>query len=126
MKVISKSFFRFISMSNPARPKFFVYAPDKTEEGTFAKRKAIRNEHLVRIRTVISSGMIRVGGVLLTPESASKPPEEQKMIGSTLIFEADSLEEVRKIIEEDVYYKEGVWDPEKLVILPMLAATPIP
>ncbi|KIK68911.1 hypothetical protein GYMLUDRAFT_236798 [Collybiopsis luxurians FD-317 M1] len=113
-------------MSNPARPKFFVYAPDKTDEGTFAKRKSVRSEHLERMKKVASDGFIRVGGVLLSPESLSAPPEGQKMIGSTFICEAEALEDVKKFIQDDIYYKEGVWDPEKLVILPLLPATPIP
>ncbi|KAJ3810576.1 hypothetical protein EV368DRAFT_52298 [Lentinula lateritia] len=116
------------SNSNSARPnlKFFVYAPDDTEEGTFAKRLSIRNEHLARMKTILAAGTIRVGGVLLSPESLSAPPEGQKMIGSTFICEAESLDEVKKMVEEDIYYKEGVWDKEKIVVLPMMAATPIP
>ncbi|KAJ4468348.1 hypothetical protein J3R30DRAFT_3715290 [Lentinula aciculospora] len=113
-------------MSNPVRPKFFVYAPDKTEEGTFAKRVAVRSEHLTRMKTILEAGTIRVGGVLLSPESLSAPLEGQKMVGSTFICEAESLDDVKKMVEEDVYYKEGVWDKEKIVVLPMLAATPIP
>ncbi|KAJ3901693.1 hypothetical protein F5879DRAFT_967255 [Lentinula edodes] len=137
-------------MSNSPRPKFFVYAPDHTEEGTFAKRLSIRNEHLARMKTILAAGTIRtlfpyhpsigirnlirvlhwywvgVGGVLLSPESLSAPPEGQKMIGSTFICEAESLDEVKKMVEEDIYYKEGVWDKEKIVVLPMMAATPIP
>jgi hypothetical protein len=31
-----------------------------------------------------------------------------KMIGSLLFFEAESVEEVRKIIESDIYYTGGV------------------
>jgi len=31
-----------------------------------------------------------------------------KMIGSVLFYEASSIEEVRKVIESDPYYKDGV------------------
>ncbi|KAJ3727122.1 hypothetical protein EV361DRAFT_501977 [Lentinula raphanica] len=113
-------------MSNPVLPKFFVYAPDKTEEGTFAKRMSVRNEHLARMKTILGEGTIRIGGVLLSPESLTAPPEGQKMVGSTFICQAESLEDVRKMVEGDIYYKEGVWDTEKIVVLPLMAATPIP
>ena len=49
-----------------------------------------------------------VGGAILTPESAETPSSEKKMIGSVLIVEADNINEVRKAIEEDVYYTSGV------------------
>jgi hypothetical protein len=80
-----------------------------------------------------------VGGAMLTPESI-EPGGESKMIGSVLVYEAESLEEVRKVVESDIYYKSGVvslpcmtamctdcdfvrqWDPEKLVILPFKLA----
>lgn len=59
------------------------------------------------------------------------------------IFEAENIEAVKKIIENDIYYTSGVvsvialfeivlecslyqWDPERIVILPFAAATPIP
>ena len=63
------------------------------------------------------------------------------MVGSMFICEAESLEEVRKVMENDVYYTSGVvsapfnvgrrgtvltvrqWDKEKLVILPLALAT---
>jgi hypothetical protein len=34
--------------------------------------------------------------------------EDKKFIGSVLIFEADQIDDVRKRIESDVYYTEGV------------------
>lgn len=37
---------------------FFVYAPDKTEEGTFQKRLAVREQHLVVARENIASKKI--------------------------------------------------------------------
>ena len=34
-----------------------------------------------------------VGGVLTTPDSVTNPEAPKKMLGSTLIFEAESIEE---------------------------------
>ena len=87
---------------------------------------------------------------MLTPESATLPAAERKMVGSVFVCEAESLEEVRALMESDVYYTSGVvsrvfrlcfafrlvrwdladergqWDKEKLVILPIALATPLP
>ncbi|KAF8638015.1 hypothetical protein AX16_010647 [Volvariella volvacea WC 439] len=113
------------STTTPTKHLFFVYAPDKTEEGTFERRLAARPKHLELAAKNVASKFTRVGGPLLTPESL-EPGAQKKMIGSTMIFEAESIEEVRKVIENDPYYVTGVWDPEKLVILPFIAATPLP
>lgn len=66
----------------------------------------------------------------------------KKAIGSALIVQAENIEEVRKIIENDIYVTEGVvssqhlvefmslnksqWDKEKLLIAPFISATPFP
>lgn len=83
---------------------------------------------------------------MLTPESITSPTAVKTMTGSTIIYSASSLEEVRKIVESDVYYTAGVvrlfarphtrnpltmvalvqWDREKLAITPFVTATPLP
>ncbi|KAF9528522.1 hypothetical protein CPB83DRAFT_854306 [Crepidotus variabilis] len=115
-----------VSAAPPARKLFFVWAPDKTEEGTFQKRLSVREKHLVTAKERIEGGFIRLGGMVTTPESIATPDTPKKMIGSTFICEAESLDEVRKKVENDIYYTSGVWDPEKLVILPFFGATTIP
>ncbi|KAF4567782.1 hypothetical protein EYR40_006790 [Pleurotus pulmonarius] len=106
--------------------RFFVYAPDKTEDGTFEKRLSVRPEHVEMAKKNIAEGVIRVGGFLLTPESIATADAPKKMIGSTFIVEATSIDEVQKLVEGDIYYKAGVWDVERIVILPFVAATTIP
>ncbi|KAJ7636945.1 hypothetical protein FB45DRAFT_1025035 [Roridomyces roridus] len=106
-------------MSTPERPKFVVYAPDKTDEGSMQRRLAVRQEHLQRAANPPDGIVVHVGGAMLTPESLA-PDAETKMVGSIIIFEADNIDVVRKQIESDVYYKTGVWDAEELVILPFM------
>ncbi|KAF8217717.1 hypothetical protein K438DRAFT_1556119 [Mycena galopus ATCC 62051] len=108
----------------PALHKFFVHAPDKTDPDAFSRRLSVRTKHLEVARKAIDAGSIRVAGALLTPESLLS--SDKKMIGSTFIFEAENIETVKKIIESDIYYTSGVWDPERIVILPFVAATPFP
>jgi len=110
--------------SEPALSKFLVYAPDKTDQGAFERRQSVRPKHLENAAQGISDGLIRMGGALLTPESLTGG--EKKTIGSCMIYEARTLEEIKVIVESDIYYTAGVWDPERLVILPFVAATPFP
>ena len=49
-----------------------------------------------------------VGAALLTPESIATPDAEKKLIGSTFICEAETLEDVKKAVEADIYYTSGV------------------
>ena len=52
--------------------------------------------------------ILEAGNAFLTPESISPGVTEKEMIGSVMVFEAESLEEVRKIVENDIYYTTGV------------------
>ncbi|KAK7046906.1 YCII domain-containing protein [Favolaschia claudopus] len=115
------------SMSTTAAPalhKFFVYAPDKTDPDAFSRRLSVRTKHLAVAKKSIESGSVEVAGAVMTPESVLS--DDKKMIGSTFIFEAENIEVVKKVIENDVYYTSGVWDPERIVILPYMGATPYP
>ncbi|TEB37487.1 hypothetical protein FA13DRAFT_1705674 [Coprinellus micaceus] len=137
-------------MSSQARPTpkyFFVYAPDKTEAGTFERRMSVRPKHLETAHERTGQGLIRMLDTVVnsvhaaltipppslvleaacsTPESIASPDAPKKLIGSTFIYQAESLEEVKKLVESDVYYQSGVWDPEKIVITPFAPATPLP
>jgi len=116
-----------IQMSVPtsaATPKirYMVYAPDCTDEGALERRLSVRSKHLEVAAANIAAGITRVGAVLLSPESVDR--EDKKMVGSMFICEVDSLEEAKKVVESDIYYTAGVWDKEKIVILPCIVAAP--
>ncbi|KAK1225272.1 hypothetical protein PQX77_011791 [Marasmius sp. AFHP31] len=115
-------------MSKGASGKFLIYvhAPDRTEEGTFEKRMSVRPKHIELLKANIANGSIRVAAAMLSPESMHAAQEDRKFIGSTLIFEAESIEEVREKLKADPYWDNNVWDKEKMVITPIAAATPIP
>jgi len=108
--------------STPDFPKFVVYAPDKTDEGAYERRLSVRPQHLENAAKPIDGVKVHVGGAMLTPESLTGA--DKKMVGSVIIYEAENIEVVRKIIEADIYYTAGVWDPERLVILPFVGAFP--
>ncbi|KAI0365945.1 hypothetical protein BV20DRAFT_1003324 [Pilatotrama ljubarskyi] len=110
----------------PQRYKFVVYAPDMADEGAFQRRLNVRQAHLQRAKEEIGRGVIKVAGAMLTPESIQPPTAEKNMVGSVFICEAPSLEAVRELMESDVYYTSGVWDKEKMVILPLALVTAVP
>jgi hypothetical protein len=45
---------------------------------------------------------------LLSPESVESPTSETKIVGSVLVYEADTIAEVKKAVESDIYYTSGV------------------
>lgn len=54
--------------------------------------------------------MAEVLGPTLTPESVL-PGAEQRMNGSLLVVEASSIEEVKRVVEGDVFYSNNVVSP---------------
>lgn len=102
---------RMSSQAQSASKLFFVYAPDKTDEGTFENRMTVRPKHLETAKERTAQGLIRrfllaltsisiiepcttgLGGGLMTPESIATPDAPKKLVGSTFIFQAESLEE---------------------------------
>lgn len=52
-------------------------------------------------------------------EEELKDGEDPKIKGSVMLALADSREEVLKALQEDIYYKSGVWDWEKVQIHPV-------
>jgi len=114
-----------MSSSTKQLQKFFVYAPDSQAEGTRARRYEVRPRHMDGVAPLIKAGIIQVGGMLLDPE-LHDDSDLKPAVGSILIVKAESLSEVKAMIESDIYYTSGVWDREKLLILPFIPATPFP
>ncbi|KAG1904379.1 uncharacterized protein F5891DRAFT_42829 [Suillus fuscotomentosus] len=112
--------------STPSLLNFVVWAPDYTDEGALERRLAVRPAHLENAKKLINQGILRVGGGLLTPESVNAAAADIKFVGSCLIYEGETIDAVRKIVEEDLYYTADVWDKEKIVILPIALATGLP
>jgi len=44
----------------------------------------------------------------MTPESVDAAAADKKFLGSCIIFEGENIDVVRKLVEEDVYYKNDV------------------
>ncbi|KAI0090658.1 hypothetical protein BDY19DRAFT_725267 [Irpex rosettiformis] len=113
-----------MSDSQPKKYTFLLYAPDYTDSEALNRRLAVRPKHLENAKVMFNGGVSRIGGALVSPDSYDTP--NRKMVGSMMVFEAENIEAVRKIVEQDVYYTGGVWDKERLVIIPWVSAHPLP
>ncbi|KAI0343502.1 hypothetical protein BDW22DRAFT_1328402 [Trametopsis cervina] len=113
-------------MSDSAHKKhlFVLYAPDHTDADAPSRRLAVRPKHIEAGKQLYADGVHRLGGAMISPDTYQT--DSKKMVGSFLIFEAESIEAVREIVEKDVYWTGNVWDKEKLAIIPFVAAHPFP
>ena len=66
-------------------------------ENALEKRTPFRAEHLARLKNLKSQGLL----ITLGPTESSS-----HVFG---IFESSSIEVLRNILEEDVYWKQGIW-----------------
>lgn len=80
---------------------YLVIARDGTDEEARARRQAVRERHLEGIKPAVEDGTIQLGGALLN--------DGGEMIGSALLLEAASREEVEALLKRDIYTQAGVW-----------------
>ncbi|CAG8651812.1 27660_t:CDS:2 [Gigaspora margarita] len=80
-------------------------ASDHDDPDAGARRLSSRPEHVSRANKSRESGLIVTGGAILSDTKS----EDATMIGSVMIMEADSEEEVRKYLNEDPYVTNKVW-----------------
>ncbi|CAE6462161.1 unnamed protein product [Rhizoctonia solani] len=113
-----------IGLTSRMSHTFVLYAPDCSDPDALSRRLSVRENHMAKAKESLGTFLIR-GGAMLAPDSdldAVAAGGPKKMIGSVIFIRGNSLEEVTKKVKEDIYYKSGVWDPEKLVILPYIEA----
>ncbi|KAI0628390.1 hypothetical protein C8Q77DRAFT_1162133 [Trametes polyzona] len=105
-------------VSGPKLNYFLVHIPDLPN----AQRTKHEREHIEHNGLLIQSGLIRLGGGLLPPETkATDADAHQKIVGSWIIVQADSIDAVSSVVKKDIYYTSGeVWDHEKIQITPVL------
>lgn len=92
-------------------PHFILIGRDCPD--ALERRLKARDEHLAGLRELENAGKLVVAGPI---RNGGKP------VGTVAIFESDSLETARALMERDPYVREGVfesWSVEPyLVVLP--------
>ena len=93
-------------------PQFLVLADDYKDADALNRRLSVREEHLKRVRVDKTTGKFIIGGAKLSTDN--------KMIGSMLVVEFDTENEVRDWINKDPYVTGKVW--EHIEVLPFRVA----
>lgn len=80
---------------------FLVLAHDGRDAEALERRLAVREAHLKGLAPAVESGRLQVGGALLD--------DEGRMIGSMLVVEAESRQDLDDFLKADIYSRHGVW-----------------
>jgi uncharacterized protein len=83
------------------RMRYAVIARDGTDPEAKARRLAVRPAHLERVAPFVERGRVLIGGAILD--------EAGDMVGSVLLTDFTSREEVEEWVAEDPYVTGGVW-----------------
>ena len=105
--------FRRFSTARRLAQQYLIIAEDVAESHILERRMDVRPAHLNSVEAQVAAGKCIMGGAMLN---------DGKPIGSALILEANDATEVRKMIKEDPYVTEGVWDVNKIQIIPFKLA----
>ncbi|KAF3057965.1 putative dimeric alpha-beta barrel protein [Daldinia childiae] len=101
-----------ITAPPPGKHEWLVVVPDKP--GTREKRLEVRAQHFEGLKPYVESKQFKTGGAVLNDKPESDDPATFDWYGSTLVVVAESKEEVKAILEKDIYTRTGVWDTEKV------------
>jgi len=92
--------------------QFLLVAYDGTDPTAPERRMKSRPEHLEKIAVVKRAGQFLCGGAILNNEGS--------MIGSMILYEAENREALDKLLENEPYISNNVW--EKIEIRPFRMA----
>ena len=81
---------------------YVLHAYDYTDEGAYDRRLAVRQAHLDGVRGLKANGHFMLGGALLDPDG--------KMIGSMMVIDFNSMEQLNEWLPNDPYVVGRVWD----------------
>ncbi|KAK4188038.1 hypothetical protein QBC35DRAFT_497237 [Podospora australis] len=109
---------------NPKKIEWLVVIPDFP--GANEKRLEVRPQHFGGLRPCVDSGLYKMGGAVLHEPPQGTDPTNFSFAGSTIVISASSREEIKEVLRNDIYAKEGVWDVENAQMWPFLCAFRFP
>jgi len=92
--------------------QFLLIAHDGTDPGAIDRRMKSRPDHLEKIAMIKKEGQFLCGGAILNDEGT--------MIGSMILYEAENREALDKLLKNEPYIYNNVW--EKIEISPFRMA----
>ena len=81
--------------------KYFIVALDGTDADAPARRQAVRDAHIEGVKVLKDNGQVVAGGALLSDDGG--------MIGSGVIVDFDTPEELDHWLKTDPYVTGDVW-----------------
>lgn len=93
--------------------QYVVHAYDHTGPDALDRRMAARPAHLTYVSQLKEKGQFLLGGALLDPDG--------KMIGSMLMLDMETEDQLTTYLENDPYIVQGVW--AKIDVKPFRQAT---
>jgi len=79
-----------------------------------------RSKHLEGIMPAHKQGTVPFGGSYLA--APPKEGETPQMLGSAIVVVAETEEQVRETLRNDIYARSGVWDVDKATVYPFKTA----
>ncbi|KAI1009627.1 hypothetical protein LB504_003229 [Fusarium proliferatum] len=104
----------------PGKYEFLVVVHDKPN--VREKRLEVRGTHFKNMVPNVENGSWKMGGAILNSVPKDDSVDSLDFAGSTLVCIAESVEEVREQLSNDIYATSGVWDMDKVQIYPFKAA----
>lgn len=86
--------------------QFVISAYDGKDEGAFERRMSVRPQHLENISKLNQSGNVICAGGLTDVTG--------RLIGSVLIMDFESRDQLDDYLANEPYVKSGVWDEIKV------------
>ncbi|KAK7431896.1 hypothetical protein QQZ08_001515 [Neonectria magnoliae] len=96
--------------------EFLVVVPDRPD--VLEQRLKVRHLHFENMTPFVKDGSWKMGGALLNSVPKDDDPASLDFMGSTLVCVAESVEQVREQLSKDIYATSGVWDMEKVSMIP--------
>ena len=93
--------------------QYVVHAYDHTDADALDRRMAVRPAHIAYVHHLKAAGQFILGGALLDPDG--------RMIGSMLLLNMDTEEQLTAYLNTDPYIVQGIW--EKIDVKPFRQAT---
>ena len=86
--------------------QFLIVATDGTDSDAPARRLRARDEHRALIQKLRDSGNVKAGGHTLN--------DDEQIVGSAVIVEFPSREELAAYLKAEPYAVQGVWQEIKI------------
>jgi uncharacterized protein YciI len=82
--------------------QYLVTGYDHTDEGALKRRMDVRPHHLDGVRAMKAKGNYHTGGAILN--------DEGKMIGSVMIVQFETEEELEAWKQGEIYLTQQIWE----------------